>query len=207
MLNNKYLAIVLSVVAVIAVVYQVFFSKDDKKTKPPVRQAAAQVQPAAVPVSPTPTGRPAASGAGNTVDTGGDAAQGAVIDFDSPLLLQRVYETPMEYYPKRPLPREFGGGIFALPPDDTIPDEKPAAKKEIRFRLDAIVIDDGKKGRKRRVAIVNDTILHTGEFIAGARVTSIQKSRVVLKFKEKSIVLSTDSRIKTITLVGGKGDN
>lgn len=41
--------------------------------------------------------------------------QDIMIDFESPVLLQRVYENPIEAYTRRELPSKYGTGIFANP--------------------------------------------------------------------------------------------
>lgn len=42
-------------------------------------------------------------------------ADDIMIDFHSPMLLRRVYEEPIEAYPRQELPRKFGSGIFTAP--------------------------------------------------------------------------------------------
>lgn len=192
MLNNKYLAIVLVIAAIVIVAYQIFFKKEEKTV---LMQANL---PATAPV--------VHSAALDDPET--DAAKNRekelVIDFHSPLLLKKVYENPIERCLKRELSPEFGTSIFSIHEEyDALREDESKFEKEIQFRLNFIIIDNDKD---RRIALINDTILNTGDFISGAKVINIQKSRVILKFKEKNIVLSTDSRIKTIKLIGGKSD-
>lgn len=188
MLNNKYLAVVLAVLAVGVVIYQVFFSKP---AKPPARQvnpAAVQPRPA---VSPSPVQKTAPEKDG-----------ALIIDFASPILLKRVYENPMEKFPGRELPDQFGRAIFSPPPGREL--ETPTDtgdQTHLQFRLNSIIIDKG-----RRIAVINNTILFTGETIDGARVESIQKNRVLLKLRDRDIVLSTEPGLSTIRLTGGKSD-
>ena len=206
MLNNKYLAIVLVIAAAALVVYQVFFNKDEPK---PIRKQAAHLQQPGQTAAAPPTGSSSAGRAEQKRQPQqprqqtSQSADDIVIDFHSPMLLKRVYEDPMEPYPRRELPREFGTGIFAAPPEKEPAPEEPVYEREVQFLLNSIVIDDD---GKRRVAVINNTILYPGDTINGANVVSIKKSRVVLKFRGKNIVLSTDSRIKTIKWSGGKGD-
>jgi len=102
MLNNKYLAVGLAVIAVVAVVYQVFFNKPAKPAARQVNPAAVQSRPA---VSPSPVQNTAPEKDGDLI-----------IDFASPILLKRVYENPMEKFPGRELPDQFGRAIFSPPP-------------------------------------------------------------------------------------------
>jgi len=101
MLNNKYLAVVLAVVAVVVAVYQVFFNKPAKPARQ-VNPAAVRPRPA---VSPSPV---------QNTDPGKDGD--LIIDFASPILLKRVYENPMGKFPRRELPDQFGRAIFSPPP-------------------------------------------------------------------------------------------
>lgn len=202
MLNNKYLAIVLAVVAVAVVAYQVFFNKPSKPAKPKAVPAVEQTRTAVTPstnqraVQTPRTPRP-------VPETSPQKSEGLVIDFASPILLKRVYENPMEKFPRRELPDQIGRAIFSPPPQQEY--EAPTDTKDLKhlqFRLNSIIIDN-----RRRIAVINNTILYTGETIAGARVESIQKNRVLLKFRDRNIVLSTEPGLSTIRLTGGKGDN
>ncbi len=207
MLNNKYLAIGLVIAAAVVVVYQVFFNKPKK---PPMRQTAPavrQTQPAAPPSTGRQTARTAQTSQTQQTSravpgTPPQTDEGPAIDAASPILLKRVYENPMEKSSRREVPAQFGRAIFSPPP--RLEYEAPTDKKDLthlQFRLNSIIID-----KQRRIAVINNTILFTGETIAGARVESIQKDRVLLKFRERSIVLSTAPGLSTIRLAGGKGD-
>ncbi len=48
-------------------------------------------------------------------ETGGIQGQDIMIDFQSPVLLKRIYENPMEAYTRQELPPGYGVGIFATP--------------------------------------------------------------------------------------------
>ena len=202
MLNNKYLAIVLAAVALLVVAYQVFFNKPSKPEKPRVVPAAEQTRPA---VTPSSNQRTAISPrTPRTVpETSPQKDDGLVIDFASPILLKRVYENPLEKFPRRELSDQFGRAIFSPPPRQEY--EAPMDTKDLthlQFRLNSIIIDN-----RRRIAVINNTILFTGDSIAGARVESIQKNRVLLKFRDRNIVLSTEPGLSTIQPTGGKGDS
>jgi hypothetical protein len=199
MLNNKYLAIVLSVIAVVAVVYQVFFNKTSTPAVNRARASEASRTPAFTPPpQPEPGALPQALATTSPQDNG----EGPVIDADSPILLKRVYDEPLEKYPRQELPEEYGRDIFSAPPkteyETTEDTEEPT---DFRFRLNSILIDRG-----RRIAVINDTILFVGDTIAGARVVSIQDKRVLLKLRDKNIVLSNEPGIDSIKKSGGKGD-
>lgn len=210
MLNNKYLAIVLAVAAVIIVFYQMFLRKPDKMVR---RQAAPAVETPSPAVMPPPAaGQPAGTpGTGETPAAGGmgpgaSAAagpreEGVDIDADSPILLKRVYENPMESYPRRELSPEFGKAIFSPPEPVGQPVARAGEAKEVQFRLDSIVID-----KNRQLAVINNTILFPGDFIHGAQVIHISKQNVLLKLKEENILLSTSRVVKDIKLIGGNGD-
>ena len=199
MLNNKYLAIVLSVIAVVAVVYQVFFNK----TSAPVVNRGQSSEASTTPAFTPPT-HPESGTLSQAPTTTGlqDNGEGPVIDADSPILLKRVYDEPLEKYPRQELPDEYGRDIFSAPPkteyETTESIEEPI---DLRFRLNSILIDRG-----RRIAVINDTILFVGDTIAGARVESIQDKRVLLKLRDKNIVLSNEPGIDSIKKAGGKSD-
>lgn len=199
MLNNKYLAVVLSVVAVVAVVYQVFFSKPSKPAGPRAAASEASTAPAFTPPSqPGPRDLPQSPAPGGSQGN----EDGPVIDADSPILLKRVYDEPLEKYPRQELPKEFGRDIFSAPPKTEYETADDAGEPtDFRFRLNSILIDRG-----RRIAVINDTILFVGDTIAGATVESIQEKRVLLKLRDKNIVLSNEPGIDTIKKAGGKGD-
>jgi hypothetical protein len=222
-LNNKYLAIGLSIVAVVVVTYQIFLRKPEPrrpktqvspgiaKTSP--KRSAPQTQPPGPPVvtpppvtsSPSvdPALDPAADPAANMNTGTQPTAQqsGMMIDFNSPVLLNRVPPEMAIDFPKQELPELIGVPIFSrgLSPEDT--PTQTETPKEITFKLNAIIIDS-----QKRVAIINDTILKVGDMILGAKVMIIVKSKAVLKINSKDVVLSTNSRIKKVKLIGGQGE-
>ncbi len=213
MMNNKYLAIVLAVAAVLIVVYQVAFNK--KKPRRQTQQKPLITQPAQPQSQPQtqPQGQPAPAATPPTVARSSRKAapveaprkphEGLQIDYNSPILLTRVTDNPIEPYPKEELPQQFGATIFSKPQSvEEIVSTGTPEEKEVRFKLNSIVID-----KKRRLALINDTIVKVGDFISGAQVMNIQKSHVLLKFRDQTILLSTTSRIKKITYVGGTGEN
>jgi hypothetical protein len=212
MLNNKYLAIVLAIAAVLVVFYQVFLRKPAKSVRRPARPAAEAAAPAGMPPAGTQTAQTPAAGPRGAVPPAGDMGpsapagtgsqeEGLVIDNDSPILLKRVYENPMEPYPRRDLPPEFGRPIFSPPEPEAKPMARAAETKDVQFRLDSIIID-----KDRQLAVINNTILFAGDFIHGAQVVNIRKRNVLLKLKEENILLSTSPVVRDIRLIAGKGE-
>jgi hypothetical protein len=197
-LNNKYLAVGLSAAAVVVVGYQIFINKACE-TRPSVRREAAR--PAAS--RPTPrTTPPADTAAVQSQPTSGD--NGLVIDFNSPMLLKRIHARMAEQYPRQELPPQFGPAIFTrgkeYQPDQST--GNPVTEKEMKFELNAIILD-----MQRRLAIINNTIVKEGDMVGGAKIFAIAKSKVVLKINGQTVILSTNSRIKTVRLLGGTGEN
>lgn len=211
-LNNKYLAVGLSIAAVVVVSYQVFFNKPTKPVRQPMQdqpmfsQRGKSNQPH--PPVATPAPAPPAPTTATPGKQMGDSAQpppqtdGLTIDYHSEILLSRISPDMVESYPRQELPQEFGTTIFSKGEDAPAGKEGPKYQREVEYKLNAIIID-----RTRRIAIINDTILSVGDMIQGAQVVSIVKSRVVLTIEKKTILLSTNSRIKKVKLIGGKGEN
>lgn len=200
-MNNKYLAIVLAVVAVIVVVYQLAFRKEAApavrpgmqqaapapgNTPPPAPKASQQTQPSSAPTSGI---------AGFPADTAPEQDI-PIIDFNTPLLLERVMQNPIEPYPREELEPEYGAPLFISPPTGSEKEEQ--IKREIEFKLNSIIID-----ADRRIAIINNRIVGDGDFVDGAEVALIEKTRVILHFRDKIIELSTDARIKRVSITGG----
>jgi hypothetical protein len=156
------------------------------------KRSRAQPQPQPV-SSPSPS-----EGSQTIVDDGGP-----VIDFNSEILLKRIPAEMIEKVPDRELPDAFGRPIFSTGLEQV---EKQRVETgtagEVEYRLNAVIID-----RRRRIAIINDTILKKGDIIAGARVTAVMKSKVVLKVNGKDIELSTDSPIKRVRLTAAKDES
>ncbi len=203
-LNNKYLAIGLSVAAVVIVSYQLFFNKtkETMQTKqqsptPAVVQTIPATTPAPQPSATLPnTTAPISDTANNTTD------EGPPIDYHSEILLKRIKPELVRPFLPREITPEFGSQIFVKPvPKDEVPVSTETVK-EIEFVLNGILIDS-----TRRLAIINDTILKIGDMILGAQITAIVKNKVILKFNQQEIVLSTDSKIKKFTISGGTGDH
>ena len=118
MMNNKYLAIGLVIFAVAVVFYQVVLRKDKPKGRNAPASAVSQpaTQPSPTPQTATPqTMQPSTNmpgpGSQNTAVAKND--DGLSIDFDSPLLLKRVFENPMDPYPKQELDPPFGTAILS----------------------------------------------------------------------------------------------
>lgn len=218
MLNNKYLAVVLSVVAVAVVVYQVFIRKPDNVTRPtqdkPMFTAQGRPRPAqpAPPQSQAPPPQsyqaPAPQDDGSSPSPGmrtptTGTSDGLIIDFNSEILLERIDPQIMQPYPKQQLPNQFGTPIFSGgQPEDTSAPQQPTYTREVKFELNAIIMD-----ANRKLAIINDKILKVGDNIQGAVIQNIEKSKVILSIEQKQIVLSTNSRIQSIRLLKKENKN
>ncbi|MCP4213242.1 MAG: general secretion pathway protein GspB [bacterium] len=209
MLNNKYLAIVLVVAALLLVVYQVFFNKRKPTTSRQVNQAFTQSEPAAGradnsrsrPQAVPKTAQPKPEN--DTADAPHDDNPDIDIDYDSPLLLQKVSDNPIDPYPKRKLSPRFGSSIFInrVDAEPAKTGNNKEIKHEVRFKLNSTISE-----KDRRLAVVNGTLVQEGQIVSGAEVVSIRKGRVVLRYRGKQLHLTTSAGIKEIKAVGGKSD-
>ena len=220
-MNNKYLAIVLSIVAVIVVVYQVFLRKPTDSIRQQLNQPQ-QTQPmfsthGTSGTSGTGGGGGVTSGEsdgngtgpGTAVDRGTTPAttynaqqtgdNGLIIDYNSELLLKRIEPELAVPYSKKELPTEFGQEIFSSGKFDDAMSSKSQEEQEVEFKLNAIIIDD-----TRQIAIINDKIVKPGDNVLGAEVVMIAKSKVLLKARGEEFVLSTNSRVKRVRLLGDR---
>ncbi len=188
-LNNKKLAVGLSIAAVVVVAYQVFINKPNQP---------AMNRPQAEPVVSTSTHTGGENMPGSSPHP--QAVENVEIDFNSQALLKRISPESTVPYPRNDIPSEFGAKIFTIPGTPKEKIKLPEGEKEIEFKLNAIIIDE-----KRKIAIINDKILKVGDFIEGAQVQAIVRREVLLKLDDREIVLSTSSKIKKIKLIGGKG--
>lgn len=175
MRNNKYVAIVLALVAVALVAYRLLERPAQPRVPeqtplvPVVAQAGAQAE-----VEPTTDDAKA--------ESGGPDWQ---IDANSPLLWQRVTPQSLPEFPLQELPAEFGvdsffrdgGGTDAAPPDAAA-----AAPPELALQA---VISDG----DRRIAVINRMLVREGESISGAVVVRISHEAVELRWGEQTIQL------------------
>jgi len=194
-MNNKYLAVGLSIVAVLVVFYQIFLRKpDSNKNQQQINQPLSQ------PMSSAQSGHGGSKSNGES--PGNPAASdinndsGLIIDYNSDLLLKRIDPELVIPFAKREIPAQFGKEILV---SRDIPGEMPGksqVEREVEFRLNAIIIDDS-----RRIAIINDKILKMGDILEGAEVKLIAKSKVLLKIRGEEIVLSTNSRVKRVRLL------
>lgn len=199
-LNNKYLAIGLSITAVVVVGYQIFFNKPDTSVARPATQPGV-VSPAPVsgPVHDVPitaSERPVVS---QPVNEGNE--DGLNVDFNSPILLKRIERDMAEPYIPSDLVQQFGAPIFTRKVVEKPVLATAQPERVIEFNLNAIVIDE-----KRSIAVINGKIVKVGSDVEGAVVLSIKKGLVILKLNDSEIHLSTNSRIQKINLIGGKGE-
>lgn len=210
-LNNKYLAIGLSVAAAGLVFYQIFINKACE-AKPSVRPQASGVKetrpappPAQSPARVQPTAAAPQSQSAGMSDTMASAGSdnGLTIDYNSPMLLGRVQSQMAQKYPRRELLPQVGTGAFSRGLEPKREQEVPRENvgKEVKFELNAIIMDT-----RRKLAIINGVIVKEGDMVAGAKINIIAKSKVVLKINNQTVILSTNSRIKTVRLLGGNGE-
>jgi len=113
------------------------------------------------------------------------------IDFDSPLLLKRVYLNPVKRSQKTKLRKEFGSNIFYR----ELGEKSPLIKneEEIRFQLHSLVTK-----KEKKTAIINEIIVRVGDFVTGAEVIRIDKSGVHLKYNQENFSLSHRQRTRII---------
>ncbi len=216
-MNNKYLAIILSVVAVVLIIYQFVLKSDKPKVK---RNVNAVIQtnnsnnPGGNPLgnNPLPNNNTNPRMISNQslsptsqvqmVNQRNNLKKDELIDFNSEILLNRVYENELEKPEKRELPESIGIPIFVK--EIYSQQEKPENKSEIKevvFNLNAIIIK-----KEGKYAIINEQIVKIGDMVTGAIVKAIKKSRVLLEFKGKEVILSTNSKIKKIRYLGGRSE-
>jgi hypothetical protein len=175
MLKNKWLAIGLSVLAVLLIVYRVFF--DTATPTAPPRSTAPLM---ASPDLPEDTAETTP-----VLPEWGAAGGELILDLDSPLLLKRVTPSSESDMPYVPLDGQFGMGIFirpGAPPGETA--EAVEAPKVESFELNGIVID-----RARRLAIINRQLVGEGDFVGGARVVRIVPGRVICQLDGAEMIL------------------
>lgn len=178
MLKNKWLAIGLSVLAVVLIVYRVFFDKTTPmvptQNNVPLLTQTTQGE--------IPSEEPEDAAVDPEWDnTGGDM----MIDPESPLLLKRVTPSPEAALPYEPMVSQFGMGIFVKPQPAAV-ESQPAgeAPKVETFELNAIVIDE-----PRRFAIVNRQLVKAGDFVGGAEIIRIEPGQVIYRLNGVDLVL------------------
>lgn len=174
MLRNKWLALGLSVLAVVLVAYRLFFDKTE------VRPPARNLQPLVVESKGLETGNLVPGPDFEWTDPSGDL----MLDADSPLLLKRVTPSPDVLKPYEPLSTRFGFDIFVNhepPRTESATDE---SVEPVQLELNGIVIDE-----TRRLAIVNRQLVKVGDFVGAARITGIDPGRVTYRLNGTEGVL------------------
>lgn len=183
MLNNKWLAIGLSVAAVVLVLVRLVFHGTPPPAGQPVESPAPLVQPAAAAPVP-PSG--AATALPGTISPS-LLPEIAPIDSNSDLLLHPIDRDTVEPLPRRPLGTPFGVRVFSLPAAPATPDAGTSEAAAVTtFSLQGIVREGG-----RRVAVINHLPVRAGDTVAGAQVLQIESNRVVLRYGEQTIELTT----------------
>jgi hypothetical protein len=180
MLNNKWLAIGLSIAAVALVLFRLVFRSGPAVPTPPPDQPSALIQPRTAAPATTP-------GAPTQFTVTPETLPGIdPVDTSSDLLLSRIDREIAAPVSRRPLGTPFGHKVFSLPVAENLlrTGEAPAPAPE--FTLQGTVSEGG-----RRVAVINHQPVRTGETVAGAEVVSIEPLRVVLRFGTQLIELFT----------------
>jgi hypothetical protein len=128
-MKNKYLAVVLSLVVVIVVVYLVISGKSTEPLQRQLHQPAPQTQHQYSTGSrPGPSLNPARSASPGTAAAVGQG--GPIIDYHSEILLERIQPELAEPYPKRELPLEFGTIIFSRRPVEASPQDHESSLEQ-----------------------------------------------------------------------------
>ncbi len=212
-MNNKKLAIVLSIIAIVLVIYQFFLKKDENgKIKRNINTVVKNQNldnPGEMPdSSPTITRKNPSQVAQNNQPVSSVSTNTQVqnrkdiIDFNSEILLVPVYENSVKQAEKKELPEEIGIPIFVKEIYQQKSSEKARNEYvEVVFKLNAIIIK-----QEGKYVIINNKILKVGEMVDGAIVKDIKKSKVLLEFNGKEIILSTNSKIKKIRYLGGRSE-
>ena len=116
-LNNKKLAIGLSIAAVVVVVYQVFLNKPEPRRRRPSTHQTTVVPSntgsGSAPVTRSQAANPAYEAPAGPTNSPGDGT-GLVIDYNSEILLKRVPREFTEAIPRQELPSQLKPGIFSF---------------------------------------------------------------------------------------------
>jgi hypothetical protein len=118
-----------------------------------------------------------------------------IIDYHSPLLLKPVYETYFEEYIARDLSHKYTREFLYGPSSDSFFQAAPGGGKEILVRLNVIDTTG-----EENLAVINNKVVKAGDYVSGLKVATITEEAVVLKHKEKEILLTFDLRIKKIKI-------
>lgn len=176
MLRNKWLALGLSLLAVVLIVYRVFF--DQEKMSPP----ASSAQPLVPSVPPDDPEAHSPEPNLEWTDPSGDL----LLDLDSPLLMRRVHPSAELFEPYTPLSSRFGLDIFVRTRESEPEKKEGELTEPERLELNGIVIE-----RDRRLAIVNRQLVKEGEYVGAALVVRIEPGRVLCRIEGTDIVLES----------------
>ncbi len=182
-MNNKILAIALSIIAVIVVIYQIFLREDDDTTpKNKQNQFVKNVAPQNT--------QPVIDENSDTFDNNdnNDLTNNMIIDLYSPQLLKKV--KPYIKNKNKELMNSYGTNIFGYKKKNIEKTDKEEIEQKIPIlKLDGIVelIKD-----KISIAIINNRLYKKGEIIKNAIILKIEKDKVLLKFNNETIILTVD---------------
>jgi len=192
-MNNKTLAIVLSIVAVIVVIYQVFLRKDEKPVRANrnlniIKKSNIKADREKVTSLPSINDSVNTDPLKNSNALSNEDSNYIIIDLYSPQLLKRV--KPYFDKSKRELKGEVGENIFGYKrsEQESVQEEKSVDKLPI-LTLNGIIelIRD-----KIKIAVINDKLYRVGESVENAVIEKIEKYKVFLKFNRETIVLTVN---------------
>ena len=187
-MKNKYVAIVLSIVAVIVVAYRIFLSGD--KSKP----APTQSLPSA------PIHDPMAKDPGTT-QPGLTGDNEILIDIDPGQLLYPI-DIQVKRYLKRQLPHQsktLFQPVHQKERGDVGLSSPVTESEEVKYILYATILDED-----RRIAVINRRICQVGDILeGGAEIKHITKGQVTLILEGQSINLLINPSIRKIYRLEG----
>lgn len=188
-MNNKILAVVLSIVAVVVVFYQIFLRKDDDQKNNKINKVQFVNRG-----NPTDRYTPP-SALSRNMETDNMNGQGTeitsgrmLIDIYSEQLLERV--KPYMDKSKVELMGDFGDNIFG----NSVTQKKKVSETKIEKKVPSLhlvgIIEIIKN--KIKVAIINSRLYRKGDIVENAIIEKIEKYRVLLKFNKEIIILTVN---------------
>jgi len=192
-MNNKILAVVLSIIAVIVVFYQIFLRKDDNKTKKNVQNkqiVKTNISDKSVssPLPSPPTGNDVQDSL--NMNNLQESHNGMLIDLYSQQLLKRI--EPYVDKSRVELNTNMGNNIFGYKEKAKEEFVNTKDNKEIPVLILSGIIEIIKD--KVVIAIINDQLYRRGEIVDNAVIEKIEKYRVLLKFNKETIILTVNQQ-------------
>ncbi len=190
-MNNKILAVVLSIIAVIVVFYQIFLRKDDNKIKKNIQNK--QIVKANVSNNGTSSPLISTFTEKDVQDplnmNSQEAYSGMLIDLYSQQLLKRI--EPYVDQSKVELNANMGNNIFGYKEK-----EKEALNTKVDKEKPVLILSGIIEIIKNKIviAIINDQLYRSGEIVDNAVIEKIEKYRVLLKFNKETIILTVNQQ-------------